>query len=559
MIQPEALTKADNGFVSTVLAEVPSFDNGGITLSSVNVQRGQTVVDARGELVTLKAGVTVRPSGCRETACAVTWDGESDLSMDQMSVIFRLADGLTWSDGTPVTAADSVFSFDLANDPAAPGLQWFESRTSSYSAVDEKTVVWTGKLGFTTSQLDRLFWSPLPTQLFVVDAGWETVSADARWSQPLPGYGPYGVTDWQELSITLERNSFSGLDDSAALSTDVVTVQVVSDPNDALTALEAGTCDILDQSYHFENDADALSAIETNPDVDRIIGQSGSWAQLIFGIKPASYDDFYNPIYGDRPNIFGDVRTRQAIASCLDRDAIRQAVYNGLAEFWPSFVTAGDSQLSPDQSLTYDPAQAVQLLEAVGWRDHDGDPATPLQAWYINNVPLGTELNLNLYVDQSPVRQVIAAEIQHSLVQCGVGVNVLSEPAEAVYAPGPDGPLFGRQFDLALLAWAPLPEADCALYESWQVPSQANDWIGTNIAGFEDSAYDAACSDAVLALPSAGGEPLGKAESAFTSAVPAIPLMSSPVVVFLRNGICPDIVDTWGISTDVVDSSSACH
>ncbi len=188
-----------NMLTTSILKDVPSLENGGISLSAVSVQHGQTVVDARGELVTLKAGVSVRPSGCQETACAVIWDGESDLTMDRMSVSFQLVDDLTWSDGTPVTAANSVFSYSLASDPAAPGMQWFESRTFSYTSGDEKSLVWLGKPGFTTTQIDQLFWSPLPAHLFEIGAGWAAVSGDVRWSEPLPDYGPFQVIEWNEF------------------------------------------------------------------------------------------------------------------------------------------------------------------------------------------------------------------------------------------------------------------------------------------------------------------------------------------------------------------------
>ena len=40
--------------------------------------------------------------------------------MDQVSATYTLKAGLQWSDGAPLTAADSVFSFNLAADAATP-------------------------------------------------------------------------------------------------------------------------------------------------------------------------------------------------------------------------------------------------------------------------------------------------------------------------------------------------------------------------------------------------------------------------------------------------------
>ena len=158
-----------------ILSEFPNEENGGLSLQPVSVEGGQTVVDAWGDLVVLKAGVTVRPSGCRDSGCAQTWDGESPVQMDQMVLNFHLTDGLTWSDGVPVTAADSVFSFRVASLPDAPGLKWAEMRTTGYTAPDENTVTWVGKPGFTTSSPERFFWTPLPSHVVDGDADWVTL------------------------------------------------------------------------------------------------------------------------------------------------------------------------------------------------------------------------------------------------------------------------------------------------------------------------------------------------------------------------------------------------
>ena len=85
-----------------------------------------------------------------------------------------------------------------------------------------------------------------------------------------------------------------------------------------------------DQSYHLERDAETVASLQADPEATLLVEQTSSWLQVAFGIKPASYDEYYNPLYGDRPDFFGDSRTRQAIASCLDREAIQEAIYAGL-------------------------------------------------------------------------------------------------------------------------------------------------------------------------------------------------------------------------------------
>ncbi len=55
----------------------------------------------------------------------------------------------------------------------------------------------------------------------------------------------------------------------------------------------------------------------------------------------------------------------------------------------------------------------------------------------------------------------MAASIQESLGQCGIDVAVTALPADELYAPGPEGLVFGRQFDLTLIAWQAMPDLDC--------------------------------------------------------------------------------------------------
>ncbi len=398
LTQREIFPGADGSTDAALLSELPAQENGGITLQSAYVSVGETVVDANGDLVVLKAGVMVRPSGCRSTECAISWDGTEALYLDQMVVRFQLTDGLTWSDGTPLKAIDSVFSFDLASDPQAPGLQWMESRTAGYTAESDSVVLWMGVPGFTTAEIEALFWQPLPSHLFAADATWASVSADPRWSAELASLGVYQLAVWTADSLQLVKNHYYTTDDAAYGE---IQIRVIPDLENALAAFSNGTCDVLDQSYHLERDADTVATLQADPEAALLVEQTSSWSQLAFGIKPASYDEYYNPVYGDRPDFFGDARTRQAIASCLDREAIQEAVFAGLAELWPSFVSGDETTLSMEEQLVRDPQKVAQLLEAVGWRDHDLNPDTPLQAWYVYGIPTNTTFNINLYVDSS--------------------------------------------------------------------------------------------------------------------------------------------------------------
>lgn len=542
MTQDGPFEEGDAGLLPVILTEAPNQANGGLALQPVTVVHGQTVVDARGEQVVLKAGVTVRPSGCTTSDCAVTWDGESALQMDQMVVTFHLVDGLTWSDGISVTAADSVLSYQLASAPEAPGSGWAELRTASYIALDDQTLIWTGKPGFTTSDLAAFFWLPLPSHAVVSDElAWELMAEVPELSTLPLSYGPFVISTWSVDSVQLARNPYYFRADAGLPLLEEITVQALGgDVDAAVAALESGACDVLDASFALENDSQTVAALQADGSYNIILNSAGAWEQLVFGIQPASYDEYFNPLYGDRPDFFGDSRTRQAVAACLDREAMLAGGLSNLAELWPSFLSARESQLADGTTLAYNPAAGLALLEEVGWRDQDLDPATPLQAWEVAGVPLGADFSVTLLTDTSALQQSLAAVVSESLGACGIEVTTTAMPAEELYAPGPEGPIFGRQFDLAFVAWQPMPDLDCGYYVSWQNPSEENQWIGTNIAGLLDETYDDACSAAALALPADVEAATHSAEAAFLKASPAIPLFSIPRVLVTAATVCDE-------------------
>lgn len=538
MIAEAPFERVDSDWVPVILEKVPAQSDGDLRLEPVSVQRGQTVVDALGELVVLKAGVRVRPSGCRQADCTITWDGEVPLEMDRMVMDFELKDGVTWSDGTPVTAVDSVFSHRLANAPEAPGIKWAEERTEAYSSLDAQTVQWVGRPGFTTAQLDRLFWTPLPSHLYSGSAGWgELIGEEQLTTNPL-SYGPYVLSSWEASTMRFVPNPYFLRPDQGLPRLDEVVFRVVEGGAAvAWQLMQSGDCNVLDSSFGLESEPALLAMIRADERFDMEVDLGEAWTQLVFGIQPASYDEFYNPAMDDLPDFFGDPRTRQAFAHCLDRETMLDLTMDDLGTLWPSFLPPTLSQLEAEDFIVHDPALGLQDLEQAGWRDHDANPETPLQAWGGNNVPAGTPLSVELLISPLGFHQDLAAIIRDSLGECGIGVTVTVMPAVELYAPGPEGLLFGRDFDLALLSWQPMTELDCSYYQSWRIPSDNNQWIGTNLAGFSDEGYDTACATATLALPDEHAAASRMAEQAFITALPAVPLFAPPqAMVFPSQG-----------------------
>ena len=144
----------------------------------------------------------------------------------------------------------------------------------------------------------------------------------------------------------------------------------------------------------------------------------------------------------------------------------------------------------------------------------------------MTRVPNGIPLVLD-YITTSATQRRQAVEIfTQSLAECGVGLNTVFHNASDLYAQGPAGPLFGRQFDLAQYAiGVNTLQPQCGWFTTDQTPRQANNWVGTNVSGFSDADFDAACEEALQALPNEPGYTSHQqAQALFAFELPSIPL-----------------------------------
>ncbi|WP_298004050.1 MULTISPECIES: peptide ABC transporter substrate-binding protein [Anaerolinea] len=536
------------GVQPVILEKMPALSDGDARIEAVEVRAGDPVVDAAGNLVALAAGVQVLPAGCASPECAVTWDGSSSLQMDRLTVTFRLKEGIQWSDGAPLTAEDSVFSFNIAADPATPTAKGLIDRTLSYTALDERTVEWVGVPGFLERNYPAYFFLPLPRH------AWGTLSAaqilqDEQIRRAPLGWGAYTVQEWTAGDhITLKKNPLYFRAAEGLPAFDTLVFRFSGNPPDsALMALVAGECDIVEPNADFLPLLEELINTQNNGRLQLLLAQGPEWEHVAFGIRPASYDDGYDPAAGDRPDFFGDVRTRQAFALCANREAIVRQVFFNRVEV-PRGYLAPDHPAYNKEALPeypYDPARGSALLDEVGWKDLDNDPGTPRVAQGVSGVPDGTPLKVELLTTQAALRTQTAQTLQQSWRACGIETTIAQLPPGEMFAPGPDGAVFGRRFDLAMFYWQTSQRNACALYTSAQIPGAINQWIGVNVSGFSSPAYDAACLDSLRAhaTPAEDLQALQNAEKVFAEQLPVLPLYFQLKIAIARPDLCGFALD----------------
>jgi len=528
-------------FQPVILEKLPSLADGDAVLRTVSVQEGERVVDVNnGWVVDLLPDVTVLNADGQE----ITFESGT-VTMTQMVVTFTLRADVTWADGQPLTADDSRYSYELAGEFEDLPLhsQLVRDRTLSYEAVDQQTVVWTSVPGYRdTFYLYNLysqnfyvenFWRPMPRHAWGDVSVDSLINAEAAHRKPL-GWGPFVVEEWVEGEhITLVRNSnyFRAAEGLPYL--DRVIFRFVPALQQALGMLGEGECDLITQDVLEGEDLAPLLEARDAGAVQLISSPSNQWEHLDFGIEPASWVS--------RPDFFGDVRVRRAFAQCIDRERIAQEAYPyGEAVLSHSYVAA-EHPLHAGRRLRvwdYAPSTGRSLLEEVGWVDEDEDGVR--EAHGVTGIAYGAPFSITLLTTtDDPAREQTARIISENLADCGIGLTTEFLPAWEFIADGPDGPVLGRQFELALFSDWKFLDAPCDFYISAQVTGPDNWWWANNHTGYSNPDYDAACQAALNAFPGTDDHARfhRQAQIIFAQDLPVLPLYFVPKLVVARSGV----------------------
>lgn len=508
------IVSPDYAYQAVALEKLPSLADGDARLEPVMVEEGTLIVNATGEIVPLTAGTEY----IDENGDIQTYTGDP-VAIPQLTVDYTFKP-LIWSDGTPVTADDSVYSFEVAGDRGTPRLDDQVRYTVAYTAVDDRTVRWVGLPGYLDSTFMTHVWTPLPRHQLGNYAPVELPSLDAAAVSPL-SYGAFAIESWtsgEEISLVPNPHYYRAAEDLPHL--DRLIFRFLSPGN---TRLPAGyeACDVITQDVL---SFDALSAVDEAAAAGSLVehvATAGVLEQIIFGINSIQE---YSESHIDW---FEDARVRQAITQCIDRRALVDDLTYGRAEVMDTFIPNSHT-LHPDDidGWNYDPASANATLDELGYLDPDGDGIR-------NNIASTRPFTVTLGTNsESELRQRINEMVQANLIDCGIQVDLFTHDAGTWFAPGPAGTVFGRKFDLAQFAWLSRIEPNCGLYLSDNIPGPPaagfTGWDNVNVSGWINEEYDTACRTALKLLPGQEGyvEAHQEAMRIFARELPSVPLFA---------------------------------
>jgi peptide/nickel transport system substrate-binding protein len=489
-----------------ILEGLPSLEKGSAALKKVQLKIGDRYVDAAsGDIVT----------------------ATKTLELDQLGVTFKLKTGLLWSDGKPLTAHDSAFGYFLACHPDTPVSKYACQRTISYTATDDQTAVWTGLPGFMDATYFVNFWTPYPKHVLGQIAPKDILRSEyAR--KPL-GWGPYRVVEWiAGEHITLEKNPFYFRAKEGLPKVEKIIYRFVPDTNQLLAQLLAGEVDIITSDGMPLEQTPFLLQAEKNKLLTPFFQTGTTWEQISFNLKPADA----------RAIFFADVRVRQAIAYGVDRQLMVDKILYGKSKVQNSYLPEEHPLYAPKDKIVtypYNREKARQLLREAGWTiNKDG--------WLEKG---GALLEVTLQTSAgSRVREQITQLFQQQMNELGIKVKLDYLPSNVLTAQAPDGPLFGRRFDLAEFAWLTGVEPPGDIYTCVDIPSAENRWAGHNLTGWCNKRYDEAVNKAKSTLDKDEQKKYwAEAQQIFMQELPALPLFARLKVAAARPNVSGLIVD----------------
>ncbi len=383
----------------------------------VSPQRAEEVIARLTQATLIRLN---RNTGQLEPRLAREWTS----SPDGLTWTLKLLEGVTFSDGTPFTAADVVFTFQALFDPKVKSevasSMLIDGKPLQVRAMDASTVVVVlpAPYGPGLSMLDSIPILPRHKLAASLEAG---TFRDA-WSISTPvseivGLGPFVIQEYVAgQKLVFGRNPRFWRKDEAARPLpylDAIELQFVPDQNAEVLRLEAGQVDAITDQVRFE-DLAALQALETKGRIAlHEAGVSIGPDMLWFNLDPAAKAARGRP-WLQREEL------RHAISAAVDRKVLVNTVFLGEAAEIAGPITAGHQGwfLKDLKPPAFDAAAASRLLASIDLKDRNGDG-------FVDD-PQGKTAKFSLLTQKGhSARERSATMIKEHLRRVGLDVDVV--------------------------------------------------------------------------------------------------------------------------------------
>ena len=317
---------------------------------------------------------------------------------------FKLRQGVKFSDGTPFTADDVLFSFKRVREPTS-ALNSNVATVKDLRKIDDFTV------DFVTNGPDPILPEEI-TQWGIMSKAWceknnaavpadlGKVTEESYATRNAMGTGPFMLKERVPDVRTVLVANPTWWDKPVGNVTEAVFTRIAN-PSTRVAALLSGEIDF----------------IYTVPpqDVDRIATTSGTkiikspeLRTIFLGMDQMHDELAESNVKGKNP--FKDVRVREAFYRAIDENAIASKVMRGQAQPTAEMIAPGINGFDPalNERPAYDPAKSKKLLADAGYPD---------------GFETGMDCPNDRYVNDEAICQAVAA----MLAKVGVKVNLLAQ------------------------------------------------------------------------------------------------------------------------------------
>lgn len=391
------------------------------------------------------------------------WAESWTVSDDNRTYTFELRPG-TWSDGTPLTSADAVWTFETVlkyKDVSTGLMAGYIDGVESVEAPNDQTLIVRYAKPKATALANLQPFYILPKHIFEQHVGGGGKGLD-KWDMKaegeLVGGGPFTVKAYDEKGTTLlERNpGYYG----PKPHLDAIGITVYQNPDAMVSAFKAGEIDAMDKVP-----VTLVEQIKALPDVQVVEGLVPDVVNIGFNANPkkTNHRELLDPV------------VKNAMAHAVNRDKIIETVYNGYAEPAASILTpiAGDyldPSIAPE---SYDLALANKLLDDAGYaKGADGIRTTPEGERMSYEVILPTDIQ-----GQQRKFEIIQEDWK------AIGIETVGKPMDGSAAwdamMAPDGKYL--DFDIHMWSWLGYIDPDfmlmtvmCDQYGNWSDTGYCN-------------------------------------------------------------------------------------
>ncbi len=412
--------------------------------------------------------------------------------------VYTIREGVTFHDGTPLTAADAVASMSRHLDPEV-GSFWF----SVYQNVASIEQTGDRQVTVTMNGPDSQFNLGMGGAAGVIESAATLADKGADYGNSTGAVnctGPFELAAWESgESITLTGFDDYWDDELKARSGEVEFV-FMTDPTARINALKSGS---VDGSW--------MLPMEAVPAL-----QSSGKGDVVFGLNTA----VGNLVVSDLEGPLGDLRVRKALLLALDRDGILQAAYRGVGETTDVMTTESVWQEASD-------AGRGAAFDDVSHYDQNVEEAKKLIAEAGAEGAELTYVTAPISNDFSVISQATVAAAQ----SIGLKVNVETVTPNAYTALFSD-PSAREGVDLFYTSWY-LSSPDAL--EMYSV-LRTGDF--SNYGGWSNPEFDAVVAQATaIDDPAARSEVTAKAQQIANAELPWLPLYQAPVSLYLGERI----------------------